>query len=237
MDKTIQKICDVVVTQYKSNKNVLGILLFGSAARGKFDTYSDVDIYILLKKKEKLSRKNFVQDRVRVDIILDSLPESDKYLKEDKNNVRRNTSHMLAHGQILFQRGVAMKRIVARAQSNLKSKTKYTKGEILMRKYSIDDFWDDIQRDIENEDHVAFGLDSNLLISNIIELFLKINGEFFRQPNEMAALLRKHDKAFSEKIGKFYHAESLKEKGKILSDLIDYMYKKSGGPLPREWSL
>jgi hypothetical protein len=49
--------------------------------------------------------------------------------------------------------------------NNLKLKTKYKKGEILMHKYSIDDFWGEVQRDIKNNDYLAFGLDSHLLIS------------------------------------------------------------------------
>jgi len=51
VEKLIQKICSDVVKEYKPDKNVLGILLFGSAARNKFDQYSDIDIYILLNKK------------------------------------------------------------------------------------------------------------------------------------------------------------------------------------------
>ncbi|KKU85374.1 MAG: hypothetical protein UY14_C0025G0006 [Parcubacteria group bacterium GW2011_GWA1_47_9] len=44
MEKFIQKICNDLVEQYKQDKNVLGILLFGSAARNKFDKYSDIDM-------------------------------------------------------------------------------------------------------------------------------------------------------------------------------------------------
>jgi hypothetical protein len=60
-----------------------------------------------------------------------------------------------------------------------------------MHKYSIDDFWGEVQRDIKNKDYLAFGLDSHLLISNIIEIFLRLNGEFLRQPNEMIRVLKK----------------------------------------------
>ena len=84
MEKFIQKICNDVVEQYKQDKNVLGIMLFGSAARDKFDEYSDVDIYILLNKKGKFSRNNFVKDRMRVDIIFNAVKEVNNYLKEDK---------------------------------------------------------------------------------------------------------------------------------------------------------
>lgn len=149
MEKFIQKICSDVVKQYKPDKNVLGILLFGSAARNKFDKYSDVDIYILLKKKANYSRLNFVKNNIRVDIILNRVKEAESFLKEDKFNIERNTSHMLAHGKILYRASGNLNRIVTKAKRNLKLPTKYTKNEILMHKYSIDDFWGEVQRDIK----------------------------------------------------------------------------------------
>lgn len=237
MKKFIRKICDDILKQYKPNKNVLGILLFGSAARNKFDQYSDVDIYILLNKRGKFSRNNFIKNGLRVDIILNTIKEAKHYLKEDKNNLRRITSHMIAHGEILFQRGEILKGVQTIAKSNLRLTTKYKKGEILMHKYSIDDFWGEVQRDIKNNDYLAFGLDSHLLISNIIELFLKLNGGFLRQPNEMAGVLKKLDRKFSDKIENFYGASNIQNKKRILSDLVEYIYKKSRGPLPSKWFL
>jgi predicted nucleotidyltransferase len=240
MEKFIREICDDIVRQYKPNKNVLGILLFGSATRNKrnkFDQYSDIDIYILLNKKGDFSRKNFIKDGFRVDIILNTIKEAKQYLKEDKNNLRRITSYMIAYGEILFQRGKILERIQDIAKNNLKLKTKYKEGEILMHKYSIDDFLGEVQRDIKNDDYLAFGLDSHLLISNIIELFLKLNGEFLRQPNEMAGVLKKLDRKFSDKIEKFYKTNNIQNKKEILSDLVQYIYKKSKGPLPSRWDL
>ena len=43
-----------------------------------------------------------------------------------------------------------------------------------MHKYSIDDFLGEIRRDLKNQDIIAFNLDSQLLMNNIIELFLKL---------------------------------------------------------------
>ncbi len=51
MKKFIREICNDLVKRYREDKNVLGIMLFGSAARDRFDKYSDIDFYILLKKK------------------------------------------------------------------------------------------------------------------------------------------------------------------------------------------
>lgn len=234
MKKFIQKICSDVVKEYKPDKNVLGVLLFGSAVRNKFDRYSDVDIYILLNKKDKFSRSNFIKKGIRVDIILNTLKEAESYLVEDKNNLRRITSHMLTHGKILFQREKSLEKIQSIAKNNLKLKTKYKNGDILMHKYSIDDFWGEVQRDIENKDYLAFGIDSHLLISNIMELFLKLNGEFLRQPNEMMEILKKLDRKFSDQIENFYKADNIQNKKQILSNLVEYIYKKSKGPLPRK---
>jgi len=237
MEKFIQKICNDLVEQYKQDKNVLGILLFGSAARNKFDKYSDIDVYVLLDKKGKFSRSNFVKNGLRVDIILNTIKEAADYLKEDRNNLRRITSHMLAYGKILFQRRKYLEKIQSIAKSNLKLKTKYKKGEVLMHKYSIDDFWGEVQRDIENKDSLAFGIDSHLLVTNIMELFLKLNGEFLRQPNEIKRVLKRLDRKFSDQIENFYRASNIQNKKQILSNLVEYIYKKSKGPLPKKWFL
>ena len=235
MNAVIQKITNNVVEKYKQDKNVLGIMLFGSAARNKFDQYSDIDIYIIWSAKGKFARSNFIASGIRVDIIADTLEEANYFLKDDKNNIKRNTSHMLAHGIILFQRGNKCEAIKREAQKNLRLKTKYKNDEILMHKYSIDDFWGEVQRDIKNKDYVAFGLDSQLLMNNLIELIIKVNGEFLRQPNEMKKLLEGLDKKFAKQVEDFYKTDSILNKKRILSNLVKYVYGKTNGPLPEKW--
>ena len=237
MKEFIQKICGDVVKKYEPNKNVLGILLFGSAARNKFDQYSDVDIYILLNKKGIFSRNNFIKDGVRVDIIANTIKEAEEYLKEDRNNLRRITSHMLAHGEILFQRGKNLEKIQTIAKNNLKLKTKYKKSEILMHKYSIDDFWGEVQRDFKNNNYMACELNSHLLMKNVIELFLKIKGGFLRRPDEIADVINKRDKKFGYYMKKFYKTRNLKNRIIILSKIINHIYTLSNGPLPSKWQI
>ena len=106
-----------------------------------------------------------------------------------------------------------------------------------MHKYSIDDFWGEVRRDIKNGDYTAFGLDSQLLLNNIIELFLKLKGEFGRKPNEMFKILSKLDKKFAYKIKNFYKASNMKAKKEILGELVVYIDKKSNGLLPEKWAI
>lgn len=237
MKKIIQATCETVISQYSHDKNVLGIMLCGSVARNKSDQHSDIDIYILLKEKGKLARKNFIDNGIRVDIIFNSIFEANNYLTEEKTSFRKMTSHLLAHGVILFQRTTELKIMQLTANKNLNLKIKLSKEEILMHKYSIDDFWGEVQRDLKNNDYLAFGLDSHLLLSNILELFLKLHGCFSPQPNEMKLTLYQLDTKFSQQIENFYVTFIPKKKVIILSKLIKYIYEQSGGPLPDRWTL
>ena len=180
---------------------------------------------------------NFIKNGMRVDIILNTQVEAKEYLKKDKNALRRITSHMIAHGTVLFQRGETLKKIRSVAKNNLRLKTKYKNSEILMHKYSIDDFWGEVQRDAQNKDYLAFDLDNHLLVNNIIELFLKLNGEFLRQPNEMFGLLKKLDRNFCNILKNFYTTSNINQKKEILEELVKYIYKESGGPLPQQWKV
>lgn len=237
MNELIKQICNDILRKYQQDKNILGVMLFGSAVRDKFDQHSDIDIFVLLNKKGRFSRFNFIKNGTRVDIMLDTKKEAQKYLKEDKHSFRRITSYMLAHGKIIFQRNNNLSKVQNIARKNLKLRTKYNNEEILMHKYSIDDFWGEVQRDIRNKDYLAFGIDSYLLINNIIELIIKLHGEFSRQPNEMTELLNKIDKGLSSQIQKFYTVQKIQDKERILADLVKYVYKKSGGGLSSRWTI
>lgn len=226
-----------IMNKYKRDKDVLGIILFGSLARGKFDEYSDIDVYLLTKRKKKYSRTNFLSGKFRIDILIDSVKEAKKYLCEDRYNVRRVTSHMLACGKIIYRRTKDIEKIQRIAKKNIKLKTKYNKDEILMHKYSIDDFWGEVQRDCKKRDYTAFGLDSQLLMNNIIELFLKLHRTFWRRSDETAETLIKLDKSFALKVSRFYKAKSILSKKKILGELVKYTYRKAGGEMPRRWKI
>ena len=221
--------------KYRQDKNILGIMLFGSFAREKSDEYSDIDIYILWDKKKLFSRKNFVDHGIRVDIIADTIQEARQYLKEDSHNVRRNTSHMLAHGKVLVQRNNKMTELQQIAKKNLRLSTKYSADEILMHKYSIDDFWGEVQRDLKARDSLAFVLDSQLLLGNIIEMFLKLHKTFFRQPNEMKKVLFELDSRFARMLESFYTTSNTKKQKEILEKLVKYIYDKSDGQMPDSW--
>lgn len=236
MNEIIKKICDEIINQYRPDKNVLGIALFGSAARGNLDQYSDIDIYIILKEKASYSRSSFISNGIMVDAIFDTIDEVSLYLDEEYENIKRNTSHMLAHAKILYQIDNKFEPIIEKAKQNMESRTKYSNDEILMHKYSIDDFWGDVQRNYRDRDAMAFEINSNLLINNIIELFLKINGCFLPQPNEMTKFINEKDKFLGDYLAEYYN-KNQKDKMENIPKIIDYIYSITGGLLPSTWQI
>ena len=212
-------------------------MLAGSAARNKFDKFSDIDFCILTSKQGPKTRDNFLFKKTRVDIIFDTVKGTRSFLIADKGNVKRVTSHILTHGIIIFERGEALAKAQALAIKNFKSKTVLKPEEVLMHKYSIDDFLGEVRRDLKNGDHLAFGLNSQLLVNNVIELILKLRGSFWLQPNEMRVALKRLDRNLATMIDRFYKTTSYIRKEEILSEIVKYTYSISGGPLPKKWSL
>jgi predicted nucleotidyltransferase len=237
MQDSMKKLAGRVIEEFGTKKDVLAVFIFGSAIRGGFDRYSDVDFFVLLKRKRTYSRKNFLFEGVRADILFETEKDIEKYLATDKGNVRRIASHMLAHSKIIFARDGSGKKLQAMAKRNLKGKTRYTRSEILMHLYSIEDFLGAAKRDAERGDIVAFELDSHLLVNNAIELLLKFEGEYLRQPREMRDIFGKTDPGFVSLLERLYGTIVLGDKAGILEELTEYAYRKAGGPMPDSWEV
>ena len=237
MHKVVQDICRDVINKYKRKKNVVGVMLFGSAVGDKFDLYSDIDIFVLVNKKIRYRRHNYLKNHRRVDIILNTIEEVKRYLQDEKYNVRRNTAHMLAHGQILYQIDDNFTKLQSLARNILKSTTRYSNNDILMTKYSMADYWAKVQRDICNNDNVASDLDSNLLMNNVIEFSLKLNGAYFCQSREMMRVLSATDEMLAQKIWKYYQSNSTKSKQAVLVDIMQYTDKKLNASMSKSWTI
>lgn len=236
--KIITQVSDQVINRYKKIKDILGVFLIGSAARGRFDEYSDIDFFIVLAKQGKYRREKFsTETNFDVEILFNTLKEVKGYLKEEKTSMYRNTSHMLANGKIIYQTSQIVQQLQRIAQKNMKGKTKYSNDEIMMHKYSLEDFLEDARRDAAHNDAIAFHLDSYFLIQNSIELLLKLSNNFYRKPKEMLGLLQGIDHRFVALLQNFYKARSLQNKFKKLEQISDFVAKRSGGRLSSNWVL
>ncbi len=234
----ISQASDKIVDQHKTDKNVLGILLVGSAARGTSDEFSDIDFHVILDKPNKFQRQKFVaQEKIDVELLFDTADNLTKYIEEERSTIHRNVSLILADGKILYDNSPLVREIQHKAQDIMAGKTKYTEDEIVMHKYSVDDFLSDAKRDVKNDDIIAFNLDGNFIIQNAIELLLKLNGDYYRKPKAMRELLKHIDGDFAALVEDYYQTQNLSDKLKKLEQIAEHISEKSGGELASSWSV
>lgn len=235
MRNKLEKIAKQQVNKLIKRKDVLGILVFGSLARGGVDKYSDIDIYVLLSKKPKFSRQGKKENGIIVDIQLDDKKVAYESINEEKFKVRRNFSHMIAMGKIVYDTSGEMKKLQVLAKSNLRFKTKMSNQEKIMHLYSIDDFYGEVLRYCQSDDDIAFRQNCELLVNNIIDFFLKLKGDYWRRPNEMKAVFMKHDKKFATLLVNYYKEADKRKIVKVLSALTERIYILAKTKLPNKW--
>ncbi|MDP3443762.1 MAG: nucleotidyltransferase domain-containing protein [Ignavibacteria bacterium] len=237
MNENIKKIYTNIADEYKKDRSVLGVALFGSVARGLNDECSDIDIYVVMKNKSDISRKSFVASGVRVEILIDSFFDIMQYLETEQFSLHRNVSQMFAFANVIYDEGNMLSEIIEFAKKNIKQRTKYTKTEILMNKYSIDDFYSDMGRSYRYNDVISFELNSGLILKNLIELFLKVGGGYLKQPNEMSDYIYSLDSKFGDMLNRYYLLIDLNDRYEFMAEIIAYIYKHSHGPLPEKWEV
>lgn len=231
------KILKKIEDKYKKQPGVLGVVAFGSFVRGDFDSYSDIDVYVLKAKKPFHARESYMLKNIRVDVTIDGKKDADRFLKQERRSVRRIFSHMLANGHILYEKENSLKVLQRVAVRNLKERTTYGRDEMLMHLYSIEDFYGEVLRFSKSKDKFSFEQNIALLVNNAIECFLKIKGEYMRRPNELEAIIKKEDPSFWKSLEAIYLSESDFDKVRNLKGLVKRVGILARGPLPQRWTV
>ncbi len=236
MNKQTKKIYNYLISRYQADQNNLVFLAFGSASRGLEDGNSDIDFYIITKNKPIHYRENFIYQNKRIDVLFDSVNDIKKYLENEKNKLRRPVASMIYNSTTLLEKSTIINRLKAQALRVLTSKIKYNRREVLMHLYSLDDFFGEAKRDLEQNNNVAFMLDTQLIIDNCLELFCKIKNLTLTQPREVISKISKKDKKFAKLILNYSQTLKNQDKMKSLTKLLKYTYETAGGSLPDKWS-
>ena len=129
LDVDIQNYILTFVDQVKQDKNVLGIMLFGSIARGTFNSYSDIDVLVVVDGNVLTYFDKLEQIIKEIDSIRQKLVTKGLYLyisevilkKEDLAEFRPFYISLLEEGITLYEKDGILTEFI----SNLK-KIRYT---------------------------------------------------------------------------------------------------------------
>lgn len=235
--KLIDSLTKKIVQKYKKIPHLVGIFLVGSAARNAFDEFSDIDVYILTEKMEKISRESYCIGRVEIEVLFDTPESLEKFLTDERGSLYRNTANMIAGSKILSGETKKLVNFQEIAKSVLASKTVYDDEDIFMHKYSIADFLEDARRDAAANDAFNFAMDSAHVLRHIQELVMKICGEYYRKSREMKLVFKQIDLTLFQLMMQFYESKSILQKMILLDKLACRAYRLSGGQPSKTWSI
>lgn len=71
---------------------------------------------------------------------------------------------------------------------------------------------------------------------NLLELFLKYHGDYFRRPNELFPILYRHSPAFARLMRALSKTSNPQQRVRIFGTLAQHVYKLLGAP-PDEWKV
>jgi predicted nucleotidyltransferase len=139
--------------KWKRKKEVVGAIACGSYVTGNPSKHSDIDVVIILDKKNKWrERGNEIVDGFLIEYFANPLPQIQKYFEYDHGLRRRVEIHMAHSGKVVFDKNgdaAKLKRMADKWQ-----KKKYKRMSRIQReqaKYAIWDMMDNLEDAYESK--------------------------------------------------------------------------------------
>lgn len=236
--KKINEIINIFVNKYKTNPNVIAILISWSYIHSIPDKNSDLDIYILLKKSPTRERWNTRINWVEIEYFINPVDQVKHYFKTEVWDNSPMTAHMFANSKILYQKDNTVNKLIKEAKNILKKKKKsMNKINIEFSKYSIDDTAKDLEDSYLKNDIFSFYIIANLLLSESLEIFLKVH----RLSKEKSKRLQNQLKSIDNNFEKIYSSalleKDLNKRFKALNKLVSYIENILGWKRSKERSI
>ena len=217
MDTRVEQIIEKVKLQYQ---NIDTILLFGSALTSDWTEQSDIDIF-LIDDSLNDSRSEIVIDGITIEFQEDNFESILKDIQSEYGQLlNRNVSTMIATSRVISSKSSEkLTKLIDSAKLTLSSTSVYSKQDVKMWKYSIEDYLSKAEKDIIKNNSLAFYIHANYVLQNALQMSLAINGTYMPQPKYLGKILEEKDPELFEIWTQYLNAASMIQKIEILNKL------------------
>lgn len=217
MDTRVEQIIEKVKLQYQ---NIDTILLFGSALTSDWTEQSDIDIF-LIDDSLNDSRSEIVIDGITIEFQEDNFESILKDIQSEYGQLlNRNVSTMIATSRVISSKSSEkLTKLIDSAKLTLSSTSVYSKQDVKMWKYSIEDYLSKAEKDITKNNSLAFYIHANYVLQNALQMSLAINGTYMPQPKYLGKILEEKDPELFEIWTQYLNAASMIQKIEILNKL------------------
>jgi predicted nucleotidyltransferase len=225
---------DSFVAPWMVRKGVVGVLLCGSAARGRFDRNSDLDVHIVLDRAARRTRGNVRVNGVEVEYFLNPVAQIRAYLRDEKE---RHTAHMFATGVVLRD-SPAMRRLVARARAVLRSAwPRPTRTRRELDRYVLDDHRKDLEDLLARGDLVGHSVETGRILELCVGVLFAHRRARPEKVKDLVAGVRTLDATFARRMARVALATGPRERHRAARELIRAAERLLGGRRPSTWRL
>lgn len=210
MEKEILKFLE----NYRHKSDILGLLIFGSFARGENRKNSDIDVFVLVKegkKRDVIFTKNHT-----FEFVYSSQKESRKFAKQRPDAYL----NMWNDAKIIFDKAGILKKM-KKSSEKLKrlGKQSLSAKSIEHSKFDFDDSLKASKEIFKNDPATASMFLEKTFLS-ILQFYFDKNKIWTPPPKKIISFIKKNDSSFGQEIDKFYIENKFDEKLKIAQNCL-----------------
>jgi len=228
-----QELITELVKEYSKKDEVLGVILFGSHALGIARSDSDVDLYIITDKDERIIQEKIIKG-VKVGFNILSLKKAaNKIIYRSDPSLVRN----FKEGKILYSREPSLP-LLKNIAETLFSVGANPENEVskIFKRQRLFHLLKDL-KSLVNEDQITALYTMNFTFNLAIEVYYRFNCWTRTKRTYVIKELAEGDNFLHQMCKDYLHQYNIVKKFKILEKMIKYILEPHGGFLPEEWEV
>jgi hypothetical protein len=226
---------DAFLAPWLARRDVVGIVLCGSASRGRMDPNSDLDLHVVLAKAARRTRGNVRVHGVEVEYFVNPVVQVEQYLGDEGGG--RHTAHMFATG-IVLKDSAAMRRLVRRARAALRAPwPRRDRARRETDRYMLDDGRKDLEDLRWRGDRAGHALQASRLVDRCVETLFAHRRVRVEKIKDLVAGLRALDPAFARAFERAACATTPDARHRATLALVRATERRIGGARPTPWRL
>ena len=198
---------------------VLGIIASGTIIRGNPGPSSDLDLYVIHARPQR-QRLQYTFEGVPAEIFVNPVRTIEGYFKDEREEGRPITAHMLATGYVVLRRDAVVDRLREQARALLAAPPDPTPGRLRMMRYMAATAYEDA-RDVAEADPATAGMILSRAVHEMLQYCFWRANRYLPRDKDLLDALRDLDADLAGVARAFYSGEAFERRLALAEQIAD----------------